>query len=89
MIHDVLIDRRIGGVDLPQVRHGGPARVDKFHPGERLRLCITWNHMKVHIGIDHHQHQIIDLVIVEGFCQGRFNLPSDAVQFREAGRTQL
>jgi hypothetical protein len=50
-------------VAMGQVGRTWPAWILEFHVANNAGSCITRQDVEVHVAIDHHQHEIIDLVI--------------------------
>lgn len=89
MIHDELVHGVIRCIAVSQVRYSWPARVDKFPACKLMLLSVAGKHMKMHIRINHHQHQKIDFVVMKCGGERKFNMSGDGMQFRKTFFTQL
>src|SRR6187455_2488145 len=68
VIDDTLVGFSIGFIRLAEVGSARPTKVDKLQPIKTPCLCVTWNNMEVYVWVNHHQHQIIKLIVIKRFC---------------------
>lgn len=74
---------------LVEVSWTRPPGIDEFQAVEMAAFHISWNDMKMHIWVDHHQHQVVELVVVECLGQSRFQLACYLVKLGKAFLTNL
>ena len=74
---------------LVEVGRARPTGVDELHVVEIAVSHISRNDMKMHIRVDHHQHQVVELVVVECLSQSRFQLTRYFVKLGKAFLTKL
>lgn len=65
MLDDLLVHFFIGFIDSAEIGYARPTGIKKGFAGKFSGLCITGNDMKMDIGIDHHQHQVIQFVVLK------------------------
>jgi hypothetical protein len=74
---------------LVEVGWARPPGIDEFQAIEMAAFHISRNDMKMHIRVDHHQHQVVELVVVECLGQSRFHLIRYFVKLGKAFLAQL
>ena len=83
---DALARKRHG---VSQGRGGGPAGVGEALSLVLARALIAGQHVEVDVLVDHHQHQVVDLLVVDLRLQKALNARHGDLQVGEGGGTHL
>ncbi|MDF0677558.1 MAG: hypothetical protein P0107_00060 [Nitrosomonas sp.] len=75
MLDDLLVNFFIGFVNSAEIGHARPAGIIGRFYRQTLWLGHNGNDMKMDIGIHHHQHQVIQFVVLKSFFQAVSILP--------------
>ena len=85
-----LLAEFVEGSSRRRDRAGRASRCPGNSVSSNCRLpCVARNDMKMHMRVDHHQHQIVDLLIAHEIPQARLDVMGDAAPIPQRPRRQV